>query len=228
LVLRRKCLPTPGVNDRNIPGYCSQVPTKRIILPFFAIWVSEGFFSGDANCGIFPWVAKKIFPQGAKSGKILFYPLETKISIFFAKNVIGKCQTSTSRALVLPSALPTPMNMGHYLLGVERVKRFVNLRLHCIVSNLKTMSKMSMFAPLEKFLRMPMVIASAISSIVFFDDTSWRSSATALLVKLGIYFHRYVYLSLSQHVLRFSVLLQQWLTWAQFGWGHGGRVPPLF
>ena len=43
----------------------------------------------------------------------------------------------------------------------------------------------------------------------------FRSSATALLVKL-VYFHGYVDLSLSQHVLRFSVLLQgpqKYLRW---------------
>jgi len=94
--------------------------------------------------------------MGAKRGEILFYPLETKIPTFFAINVIGNCQISISRALVLPSPLPTPMNMGHYLWGVERVKCFVNFHLHCIVSNLKNMSKMSMFPSLEKFLRMPM------------------------------------------------------------------------
>jgi len=58
----------------------------------------------------------------------------------------------------------------------------------------------------QRPISLPPVIASAISSIVFFDDTSWRSCATALLVKLG-HFQRYVDLSLSQHVLCFSVPL---------------------
>jgi len=40
--------------------------------------------------------------------------------------------------------------------GVERVKRFLNVHLHCIVSNLKRISKVSTFPPLEKFLRTPM------------------------------------------------------------------------
>ena len=34
--------------------------------------------------------------------------------------------------------LPSPMNMGRYLLGVERVKRFVNVHLHGVASNLKS------------------------------------------------------------------------------------------
>jgi len=39
----------------------------------------------------------------------------------FLKDVIGKCQISTSMgAMVLPSPLPTPMNMGHYLWGVQK------------------------------------------------------------------------------------------------------------
>ena len=39
----------------------------------------------------------------------------------------------------------------------------------------------------QRAISLPPVIASAISSIVFFDDTSWRSSATALLVKLSLF-----------------------------------------
>ena len=39
----------------------------------------------------------KIFLQGGgKSGKITFSPLETKKTIFFAKELMGKCQTSKS------------------------------------------------------------------------------------------------------------------------------------
>jgi len=46
--------------------------------------------------------------------------------------------------------------MGHCLCGVETVKRYVNIRLHCSVSNLKKISKMTMLHPLQKFLRMAM------------------------------------------------------------------------
>jgi len=38
---------------------------------------------------------------------------------------------------------------------VERTKRFVNVYLHCIVSNLKRISKFSMLPLLEKFLWTP-------------------------------------------------------------------------
>jgi len=34
-------------------------------------------------------------------------------------------------------------NIGHFLWGVERVKRFVYVHLRCIVNNLKRTSKMS-------------------------------------------------------------------------------------
>jgi len=37
--------------------------------------------------------------------------------------------------------------------GLERVERFVNVHLHCIVSNLKSISKISTLSSLEKFLR---------------------------------------------------------------------------
>jgi len=49
------------------------------------------------------------------------------------------------------------MNMEHRLLGVERVKRFVNVDLRCIVSKLENISKMSMLPALERFLRTPMM-----------------------------------------------------------------------
>jgi len=39
---------------------------------------------------------------------------------------------------------------------VERVVRFVNVHLYCIVSNLKSISKFSMLPALEKSLRTPM------------------------------------------------------------------------
>jgi len=41
---------------------------------------------------------------------------------------------------------------GHFLCGVGRVIRFVNVRLHCAVSNLKRISKMSTFPHLENFM----------------------------------------------------------------------------
>jgi len=40
--------------------------------------------------------------------------------------------------------------MGHFLCGVERVKRYVNVHLHCMVSNLKTTNKMSTLPSLAK------------------------------------------------------------------------------
>jgi len=44
--------------------------------------------------------------------------------------------------------------MVHLLCGVETVKRFVNVHLHCNVSNLKNIrSMMALSPPLEKFLR---------------------------------------------------------------------------
>jgi len=48
-------------------------------------------------------------------------------------------------------------NMRHFLCGVEKVKRFVNIRLHWIVRNLKKISKMSTLTTLEKFLPTPVV-----------------------------------------------------------------------
>jgi len=58
---------------------------------------------------------------------------------------------------------------------------------------------------------LPPVIASAISSIVFLADTSWRSSATALLVKLGLF----SWLRRSKSVTTCSSIsvLSKWFFW---------------
>jgi len=49
--------------------------------------------------------------------------------------------------------------MVHFLCGVEAVKRFVNVHLHCNISNLKNISNMmTLPPPTEKFLRTPMAI----------------------------------------------------------------------
>jgi len=45
--------------------------------------------------------------------------------------------------------------VGNFLCGVETVKRFVNVRLHCNVSNLKKISKMSTLSRLENILQTP-------------------------------------------------------------------------
>ena len=63
---------------------------------------------------------------------------------------------SVHSATPFPPPLPTPMNMGHYLWGVQRVKRFVNVHLHCTANNLKKISKMSMLhLPRKNFCRRP-------------------------------------------------------------------------
>jgi len=59
--------------------------------------------------------------------------------------------------------------MVYFLRDVERVKRFVNVHLHCIISNLKFISKILTLLPLEKFLRTPMVVSSTciISAVLY-------------------------------------------------------------
>jgi len=49
---------------------------------------------------------------------------------------------------------------------VEREKRFVNVHLQCIASNLKIISKMSTLTPLGKFLRTPMRLGSLIWNLL--------------------------------------------------------------
>jgi len=55
--------------------------------------------------------------------------------------------------------------MEHFLCGAETVKRFVNIPLHCNVSNLKMISKLSTFHPLENVLRTPMATFTLSTSL---------------------------------------------------------------
>jgi len=45
--------------------------------------------------------------------------------------------------------------MGHFLCGVERVKCFVNIHLHCIYSNLKRVRKRLTMSSWKKLFRRP-------------------------------------------------------------------------
>jgi len=58
-------------------------------------------------------LAKIIFAEGAKSGKISFSPSETKKTTFFAKTLMGKCQISKSWG-----GLPFPPSREADLFGI--------------------------------------------------------------------------------------------------------------
>jgi len=48
--------------------------------------------------------------------------------------------------------------MRNFLRCVERIKRFVKVHLHCIDGNLKKDKRNVDVAPLEKFLRTPLIV----------------------------------------------------------------------
>jgi len=75
---------------------------------FGQVWGTSGKDSSHAqkfacSCIYVQGLAKNIFAEGAKSGKISFSPLETTKTTFFAKRLMGKCQISKSWG-----ALPSP------------------------------------------------------------------------------------------------------------------------
>jgi len=70
--------------------------------------------------------------------------------------------------------LVTPLrSRGNFRYGVERAKRFVNVHLHCIVSNMERISKISSCLPLEKFLWTPMLLTLIFFKILVFFDMFW-------------------------------------------------------
>jgi len=80
-------------------------------------------FSRGGQKWIFPDGAKNIFPWGSKSGKISFYPLETKKTTFFAKNLTGKYQNSNSKAGAWSPCLPLPTTIPEVMFHVECIGR---------------------------------------------------------------------------------------------------------
>jgi len=62
--------------------------------------------------------------------------------------------------------------------GVEKAKRFLDVHLHCIVSNLKGIRKISTLPPLEKFLRTPMtlfilIVSTGVNGRDFRAESCW-------------------------------------------------------
>ena len=81
----------------------AEKPSSSITVLLLQTWASEGFFpGGGAKSRFFQGVAKNIFPGWGQNWKNFIFPLETKKTALFAKNLIGKCQTSNSRGFKPP------------------------------------------------------------------------------------------------------------------------------
>jgi len=80
-----------------------------------------------------------------------------------------------ARGIVPPlPPLVTPLcSTGHVRYGVKGPKRFVNVHLRCIVSNMERISKISSLPTLEKFLRSPMLLTWIFSKFWHFSDMFW-------------------------------------------------------
>jgi len=74
-------------------------------------------------CTVMSRGGQKYICRGAKSGKILFSPLETKKTTFFAKHLMGKCQISISWG----PCPPTPMSLKLFI--AERLRKITNIYL---------------------------------------------------------------------------------------------------
>ena len=109
--------------------------------------------SKEVNCGFFQGGGIKIYLEEAISDENYLYPLEIKKTTFFLKIYRKMSNFKIQWGLTSPyPPLPTPTTCG-ITLGRRKVKRFVNVHLHCIVSNWKGQAKCRCCPPLEKFLR---------------------------------------------------------------------------
>ena len=70
--------------------------------------------------------------------------------------------------------LVTPLcRMGHVRYGAKSAKRFVNVHLHCIVSNMERISKISSFPTQESFCGCPCFWLEFCSKFWHFSDMFW-------------------------------------------------------
>jgi len=76
-------------------------------------------------------------------------------------------------------------NTGHFLCVVERVKRFVNVDLHFIISNLKRISKMSTLPPWKNYCGRP---SMSIGSTARCDRTKPVQQSRHLIVEWPLSF----------------------------------------
>ena len=81
-------------------------------------------------------------------------------------------------------------NMGHFLCSVERIKRFVNVHLHCIVSNVP--SKVSKYSGSTELLRSEISFSRTCNIAKQWKNTQTRSYLNEML--LCSYFDKIVYL----------------------------------
>jgi len=78
----------PGLRPRDRINVGQNKPK---LTPIVTMGVGK-IFSRGGKSGLFQAQSKTSFSREAKSGKISFYPVETKKMTFFGKNLIGKYQ----------------------------------------------------------------------------------------------------------------------------------------
>jgi len=80
--------------------------------------------------------------------------------------VLGEKKHEWKRSIAAPTKrdyCDCCRDVEHFRFGVERGKRFVNVHLHCIISNMNRISKMSGFPSLEKIIRTSMNVFDSLS-----------------------------------------------------------------
>ena len=136
-----------GTITEGSPRQVPHLPLSSCGLAVAVAWASEGFIPRSPVVD-FPGLAMKVYTGWLLVVKILFSHSKLRNQPIFAKNILEnvKFQNPGELDLSLPPSSDAH-NMGHYLWGVERVKRFLNVHLHCIVSNLQMTGKMSILPP---------------------------------------------------------------------------------
>jgi len=130
-----------GADSSKIGLYCVAIPWQQ---RFTSIYVSRHFATCDC------WTQTSVAVNATRQWLLIV------VSHIVSYCVKGNIAANKSHFW------DCCRNMGHFLCGVESVKHYVNvhLLLHCIISNLKTKSKILLCPHLQKFLRTLMPVLS--------------------------------------------------------------------
>ena len=113
-----------------IPGF----PKLTLSMYPFSISIDENVpLNMSAGKIVFEGGAKIFLQGGGKSSKITFSPLETKKTIFFAKKLMGKCQTSKSWGGFIPPPSDTHAPKTSYDKKAEEDNKNIFTNKHIVI-----------------------------------------------------------------------------------------------
>ena len=128
--------------------YTKHCLKKPIVIPLSRKIFKKPRHRPDSMCQLPP--KKPNIEEKKPKSQTIFWRQLPLIKAKFVKFGVKKANLATLPSYCCQQSaffVTVAVTRGHFLCGVERVKRFVNVHLHCIVSNLKRISIVDVALP---------------------------------------------------------------------------------